>query len=75
MHFWFLEDISSSPLTCICFLTETEILCCNSLSQMKLFDLRVDKSDITADINNFSQVIVLFTIFYMTNILILYINY
>ncbi|XP_050420904.1 nucleoporin Nup43 [Adelges cooleyi] len=50
-----IEDVSSSPLTCICFLTETQVLCCNSLSQMKLWDLRVDKSDITADINNFTQ--------------------
>ncbi|XP_025423607.1 nucleoporin Nup43 isoform X2 [Sipha flava] len=50
-----LEDISSSPLTCISFLTETEILCCNALSQMKLWDLRVNKNDITTDINNFTQ--------------------
>ncbi|XP_050546835.1 nucleoporin Nup43 isoform X2 [Daktulosphaira vitifoliae] len=50
-----LEDVSSSPLTCICFLTETQVLCCNALSQIKLWDLRVDKSDITANINNFTQ--------------------
>ncbi|CAI6349248.1 unnamed protein product [Macrosiphum euphorbiae] len=50
-----LEGISSSPLTCICFLTDTEVLCCNALSQMKLWDLRVAKSSITANINNFTQ--------------------
>ncbi|VVC45769.1 WD40/YVTN repeat-like-containing domain,WD40 repeat,WD40-repeat-containing domain [Cinara cedri] len=50
-----VEEISSSLLTCVCFLTDTQVLCCNSLSQMKLWDLRVNKSDITADINNFSQ--------------------
>lgn len=60
--FDYLEGISSSPLTCICFLTETEVLCCNSLSQMKLWDLRVAKSSITANINNFTQVILIFII-------------
>jgi len=50
-----IEGVSSSPLTCICFLTETEVLCCNSLSQMKLWDLRVNKNDITGGINNFTQ--------------------
>ncbi|KAL5243582.1 hypothetical protein ACI65C_010992 [Semiaphis heraclei] len=50
-----LEGISSSPLTCICFLTDTEVLCCNALSQMKLWDLRIAKSSITANINNFTQ--------------------
>lgn len=55
----FLDDISNTPLTCVCFLSETEVLCCNSLSQMKLWDLRNNKSDVTANINNFAQVILL----------------
>ncbi|XP_060859347.1 nucleoporin Nup43-like [Metopolophium dirhodum] len=50
-----LEGISSSPLTCICFLTNTEVLCCNALSQMKLWDIRVAKSSIMANINHFTQ--------------------
>lgn len=55
--FVYLENVSSSSLTCLCFLTESEILCCNELSQMKLWDLRVNKNDIAANINNFTQVI------------------
>lgn len=59
MFYYIIEEVSSSPLTCICFLSEHEILCCNSLSQMKLWDLRVDKNDITTDLNNFTQVILI----------------
>jgi len=62
--FDYLEGISSSPLTCICFLTDTEVLCCNSLSQMKLWDLRVAKSSITDNINNFTQVILILIMSY-----------
>lgn len=58
-----LEDVSSSPLTCVCFLTETEVLCCNALSQMKLWDLRVNKSDVAANINNFTQVKLILTFY------------
>lgn len=57
--FYYIEDVSSSPLTCICFLNENELLCCNALSQMKLWDLRADKNDITTDINNFTPVILI----------------
>jgi len=72
--FDYLEGISSSPLTCICFLTDTEVLCCNALSQMKLWDLRVAKSSITANINNFTQVIlIIFIMLYLAqNILFIF---
>lgn len=48
------EDICSSPLTCICFSNENEIICCNSLSQMKVLDLRV-RNNLTTNINIFTQ--------------------
>lgn len=63
-----LDDVSNSTLTCVCFLSETELICCNALSQMKLWDLRVNKTDVTANINNFSQVMLIVYIMYYVHL-------